>query len=661
LLYSLTGEAKYLAAAEAGAKYLLVNTHPEKGRGDSGFYAPSLCCGASGAGTYMLDLYRVTGKAEYLDYATKVMGFLDRIADRPAKGLACWSLSGRVEEDGKTYHGTCLMVGQGGYVTFLSRLAQEKHRLVREVILPPDFATVGAAPGKRLLVLELGANTAPFHKIARRLAQFRGAERERLEDASKWEPLRDLAKRQRADALAIVLAPETLDINLNRRVMWALQQLDGDPFQDATVGYLTAAEPAHVQAMLDAMARIEHDGISPRGVDYGVSPGMKEVTAYAEYRKEGGMTWEGVFFPTVEGCAGVRGQFGKAFGHTKGAGAVMICGNGDPMRIWLFDDQRNMKPELHWKYDEKKICRDWGNKELTALGTSDAVAWDLSGAVLWSGTCHSAATKHAIVGGDIVSTFGDTKRLVKFYDLQPGESLGLTYLAHGPAAYLAPIGANHGYRCSIESSRATRGDLTLGEAIRLNSVEVTLACREFGAYPLIVQVDDSPEAEPEVAGGFMMEATQNRILFGDPTFAPFGKISPHEPAVKVTRGKATKGGFQVSVTLTDIGASEDVDQHRGREIDSAERVMGSFELEKGVSVSSIRLTATGVDLAQVNHTDWIVDRRRGRSDVVWFSVNAPQPKKYGDPRVLWNDKMALTMDVQTGEDGGEKGSMEVGR
>ncbi|MCE9584087.1 MAG: hypothetical protein K8T20_16505, partial [Planctomycetes bacterium] len=180
LLYSLTGEAKYLEAAEAGAKYLLVNTHPEKGRGDSGFYAPSLCCGASGAGTYMLDLYRVTGKAEYLDYATKVMGFLDRIADRPAKGQACWSLSGRVEEDGKTYHGTCLMVGQGGYVTFLSRLAQEKHRIVREVILPPDFATVGAATGKRLLVLELGANTAPFHKIARRLAQFRGAERERL-------------------------------------------------------------------------------------------------------------------------------------------------------------------------------------------------------------------------------------------------------------------------------------------------------------------------------------------------------------------------------------------------------------------------------------------------------------------------------------------------
>ncbi len=162
LLHSMTGEAKYLQAAEAGAKYLLENTHPEKDRMGAGFYSPSLCCGAAGAGTYMLDLHRYTGKKEYLDYATKVMGFLDRIADRPAKGKACWSLSGRVEEDGKTYHGTCLMVGQGGYISFFARLAQEQHRIVREVVVPPDFAAVGAPPGKRLVVLELGASR--FHE-----------------------------------------------------------------------------------------------------------------------------------------------------------------------------------------------------------------------------------------------------------------------------------------------------------------------------------------------------------------------------------------------------------------------------------------------------------------------------------------------------------------
>ncbi|KAF0245398.1 MAG: Lanthionine synthetase C family [Planctomycetota bacterium] len=655
LLHSMTGDAKYLQAAEAGGKYLMTQTHPDEGRAKSGYYAPSLCCGTAGAGTFMLDLYRYTGKKDYLDYATKAMGFLDRIADRPAKGHACWSLSGREEKDGKRYHGTCLMVGQGGYITFLARLGQEKHRIVREVVLPPDFASVGAAPGKRMIVLELGKS--PFHKMARRLAQYRGAERERLDDVSKWEPIRDMAKRRRADAVAVVLAPETFDINLNRRVMYALQQLDDDAFQDATIGYLTAAEPSHVQAMLDAMGKIECDGLPVKAVDYGVTPSFTDVTVYPATEGTDGLTTTSVYFPCVEKTPGVREQFGKAFEPAKGAGVVTICGNGDPMRIWLFSGDRNGKPDLHWKYDAKKICRDWGNKELTGLGPSDAAAWDLSGTVLWSGTCHSAATKRAIVCGDIVSTFGTTEHKVRFYDLQPGESLCLAYLAHGPAAYLAPIGANHGFRCSIESSRAAREEMSLGEAIRLNAVEVTLASRKNGPYPLVIQEEGKPEAGVEIPGGFMMEVTQNRMLFGDPTFRPFVKTSPRKSAVSVKRGTATKDGFQVSVRLNDLKAQEDVDQHRGREQNAAERVMGSFELASGEKIASVRLTANGVDVQQITVAEWMVDHRSGRPDVVWFSVNAPYPKNYGDPRVLWAEGMELTLKVTTGEKGAEMGEM----
>ena len=655
----MTGEAKYLQAAEAGAKYLLENTHPEKDRMGAGFYSPSLCCGAAGAGTYMLDLHRYTGKKEYLDYATKVMGFLDRIADRPAKGKACWSLSGRVEEDGKTYHGTCLMVGQGGYISFFARLAQEQHRIVREVVVPPDFAAVGAPPGKRLVVLELGASR--FHAQARRLAQFRGAERERLDDPAKWEPVRDMAKRRRADAVCVVLAPETFDINLNRRVMYALQQLDDDPFQDATIGYLTAAEPAHVQAMLDAMARIEKEGLPAKAVDYGVAPSFTEVLVYPPVEGTDGLTTTNVYFPTVEGAPKLRQQFGKAFEPAKGAGTVTICGNGDPMRIWLFDGDRNMKPELHWKFDPKKICRDWGNKELTGLGPSDAAAWPLDGCVLWSGTCHSAATKHAIVCGDIVATFGQTEHLVRFYDLKPGESLGLAYLAHGPAAYLAPIGANHGFRCSIEQSRAARQDLALGEVIRLNAVEITLASRKHGPYPLVLQEEGKPEARLDIPGGFMMEVTQNRMLFGDPTFEPFRKVSPHKAAVSVTRGTATKEGFQVEVRLTDLKAQEDVDQHRGHEVEAAERVFGSFELVAGEKVDSVTLSAKGVDLQKVTVAEWMVEHRQGRTDVVWFSVNAPYPKDFDGPRVLWTEGMVLTLAVNSRGEGVESGEMTIAK
>lgn len=263
--------------------------------------------------------------------------------------------------------------------------------------------------------------------------------------------------------------------------------------------------------------------------------------------------------------------------------------------------------------------------------------------------------------GDIVATFGETAHAVRFYDLQPGESLALAYLAHGPAAYLAPIGANHGFRCSIEQSRAAREDLALGEVIRLNAVEVTLASRRHGPWPLVLQVEGKPEVRVDVPGGFMMDVTQNRMLFGDPTFRPFRRVSPRRAAVAVTRGAATKGGFQVEVRLTDLDAQEDVDQHRGHEVDAAERVLGSFELAAGESVESVALSAKGVDLQKLTVAEWMVERRQGRADVVWFSLNAPYPKNYGDPRVLWTEGMEVTLSVRTGAPGVEQEEMTIVR
>lgn len=656
LLHSITGEARHREAAEAGARWILAQVDPSKDRSGSGFWSPSLCCGAAGVGTFLLDLHRCTGKAEHLAAASGILGWLDRIADRPKRGEACWSLSGRPEgKDGATWHGTCLMVGQGGYVTFFARLAQERARIVREVFLPPDMAAPGLPPGRREVVVEYGPGTAPFRRVARRLASYRGGERERLSDVARPDALRDLARRMRADALAIVLAPTTLDVNLNRRVLDAVCRLDDDPFPDATYGYLTGADPDHARALLDRMAAVEADGLAPRAVHYGVTPSFDDLVVYPPSPPEDGLSDVGVYLPLVEKLPKVRSVVPRALRQTAGAGVVAFSGNGDAMRVWLFDDRRNLEPARWWPYEPAKVLRDLDHPEMPGIGAADLDGWDLAGKVVWFSTCHSGEPSRTIVIGDVVATFGDTGRVVRFHDLKPGESLCLALLARAPAAYLAPVGANHGWLASVERRRAVRERLPVGEAIRRNQIDIALTYRVAGGIPLVQQTDGAPERHPEVTGAVMREGLLNRVLFGDPAFAPFAALPPAAPLVTVATTPGA-GGADVVVSVERADPLEAWDPFHGP--DRGERLVGSFPVPSEGALASISLEATPPG-GGPTAGEWAIEVRRGRPPLVWFVLNAPAAPD-PTPRALWRAGATFRLRAEfapTGQAGARGGAI----
>jgi len=655
LLHSLTGDARHLETAEAGARWIMARCDPDKDRAGAKFYAPSLCCGAAGVGTFLLDLHRYTGKPEYLDYARRIAGFLDRVADKPTPREVCWSLSGRPEpKHGKVFHGTNLMTGQGGYITFLARLAQQRERLMREVVTPPDWTTGGLPPGRRLLVVEHGPGAERFHAATRRLASYRGVEWERLADAAHPDALRDLARRQAADALAIVVAPETLDLNLNRRVLDAVCRLDDDMFPDASYGYLTGAEPGDVMTMLERMAAVERDGLPARGVHYGAAT-IDKLLIYPARSGEGGLEWSGVYIPTSEKCPAPRETLEKALAQTTGAGVVTFGGNGDPMRVWLFSDRRNLNPQFHWPYDPARIVRDYAHREMPALGASELARWDLAGRVVWFSTCHSGVPVHAMVAGDIVATFGKVPdRRIRFYDLRREESFCLSLLARGPSAYLAPIGPNHGYLANVETYRAVTEKLPLGEAIRRNQIDIALTYRQRGGIPLVQEKEGEPEAIPDVPGGIMREGTLNRILFGDPTFEPFRNTGAARHSLEV-RSEKGPGTMNVTVAIADPKSPEHWDPYRGEPkrhnvADQRERVVGSFELEAGVAgVHDITVKSNLPAGVELTNAEWAVEARRGRPPVIWFSLNAPKHSEY-TKRNLWREGVRFVLEVKFATD-----------
>src|SRR6185436_16446753 len=202
------------------------------------------------------------------------------------------------------------------------------------------------------------------------------------------------------------------------------------------------------------------------------------------------------------------------------AGVISMTGNGDPQGVWLFDGNRNLDPKCHWPFDPARVGEDKEGVMPRILAARYA-ALDASRPVVWSGTCHSAATHRVFVEGDIVSTFGKTDGAT-VYALPPDESLALGLISGGAVALLAPIGANHGYAVDLEAEFALEHGASLGETIKSTWDDVFLQAR--GELKLVIPREGAKYdawAEPVMQGG-----GANRALLGDPTLRPFEQAAP---------------------------------------------------------------------------------------------------------------------------------------
>jgi len=406
------------------------------------------------------------------------------------------------------------------------------------------LAPGAAAPGGYLVVRVALDKADPghegFQRAAERVAGFHRAQSVDWDGSDPDALIAAFAERPRN--VLFVVPPDVLDVNLHRRVLLASAGLDDDVFPDFAFGYLTARDGAGVESLWKRNERLHETGLgSTVWLSTSVTSGMKS-TLYPDsvpaLAKEAGFRGDHYYFAELSSDADVLERVAQWLPALSKASVVQMTGNGDPQGIWLFDGGRNLDETKHWPYDADRVGSD-AEGEMPRIMASDFRGLRLESPVVWSGTCHSAATGRVFVEGDIVSTFGATTRATA-HRLEADESLCLSLLQSGAAALLAPIAANHGMSVSRESDFALVHGATLGEAVKSTYDDVHLQAR--GRPALAFQVDGESERHD---GNIMQGGGSNRVLIGDPALAPFSATSDASEVVEIAR--RGEDGFDVEV------------------------------------------------------------------------------------------------------------------
>ncbi|MBK7877883.1 MAG: hypothetical protein IPJ77_19560 [Planctomycetes bacterium] len=389
-----------------------------------------------------------------------------------------------------------------------------------------------------LVVLEAALAETDYARAADELARYRGATVWRW--SGELTVLEAELRARRPEFLAFVLAPGSIDANLPRRLVPVLARLDDDPFVDCAWGIVTGATGAEALRFVQNAQRADGNPPSARKV----SATSVQVDRCLVLRGERRAGAEGRALDQVDLWLTGQDPLWRATveanrGEQAGAALVEWGHCGDSQGIWLFSMYRNMDASKHWPFDPARVGHDPAGEmpRLTPellLGGAPTIdrngCWsagagvDLGGAVVINGACHSAVTKRTIVGGDIVSTFGDTGGVVRFFDVTPEQSFALQAIRHGAAAYLAPLAANHASRASIEEWRIRAGGVPLGEVVRRSYDELVL-----GASQLPMAFATYAEGKPDPFESPMWTGVVQRVLFGDPAACVWTEpiLTPH--------------------------------------------------------------------------------------------------------------------------------------
>ncbi|MFY9341024.1 MAG: hypothetical protein WAT39_00950 [Planctomycetota bacterium] len=405
----------------------------------------------------------------------------------------------------------------------------------------PVPVTKQPATGPYLVVavdLSDDAATAGYRAAAAKAREHHGGVQTHW-DGADFDVLDTLLRAHRPQHVLFVLRPASLDLVLHRRILLASAKVDDDPCVDFAFGYFTAGTGAECEALWARTVALH-----ARGALTGEWWQASVCSADKSFRIADGQ-------PPLGKAAGFRGphfyfanrdpERGRLVDEALGAlGRAVVAeftGCGDPQGIWLFDDDRNRQRDKHWDYDPAKVGSD-PDGGMPRLFAERFRELKLASPIVWSGTCHSGACERVFVEGDIVSTFGRTKR-VTVHRLSPKDSLALSWLHAGAAALCVPLGANHGLAVSNETDFALVNGASLGEVLKSTWDDVFLAAD--GALVLDLPVAGEPHARKEKV---MQGGGANRILIGDPSLRPFRPASDARERVQVER---TATGLRVTV------------------------------------------------------------------------------------------------------------------
>ena len=395
-----------------------------------------------------------------------------------------------------------------------------------------------------LVVLESKLEKSEYEKAAQALAKGHQAELARWD--GDWKKLEALLLDKQPAELALVLDPGSIDANLPRRLIPILARFDDDPFVDCAFGLITGASGADARKLVERALALQGKELPARKFD-AISAVLDECMHLDETKERGSegreLALERLWLTGKD--KGWEKFLAQWRGKQAGAGLVEWGHCGDPQGIWLFSMYRNMEATKHWPFDPQKVGHDPEGEmpRLTPALLLDKV--DLGGAIVDNGSCHSAVTRRAIVGPDIVSTFGDTGGKVVFFDIDPKDSFPLQAIAHGAGAYIGPLAANNATRVSIEEWLLCSGGLSVGEVMRRCYNELVM-----GAKTLPVAFALYEDGKPDPPEPPMFHSSFHRVLFGDPALVPWKeRVRPSHDRTRVE----TDDAVELEITWKDPG------------------------------------------------------------------------------------------------------------
>ncbi len=389
-----------------------------------------------------------------------------------------------------------------------------------------------------LVVLESSLSQGDYGRAASRLAEHRGGETWLWKGG--WEELEKELLDRKPRYLALVLSPASIDANLPRRLVPLLTRFDEDPFVDCAFGIITGATGAEALSFVENILRAP-EGELPARKFKAVAVTLDRCVRIPARPSDGsvGRVLESTELWMTGEQEGWKDFLAQHRRESQGAGLVEWGHCGDSQGIWLFSMYRNMDEEKHWKYAPEKVGWDPEAQmpRMTPMGLLEGV--NLFPAVVINGSCHSAVTRDTVVGGDIVSTFGDTDGIVRFHPIEPEESFPLMAIRHGATAYIAPLAANNANRASLEEWWILEGGTPLGEVMKRTYDELVMGSAKHKlAFPLFVH------GVREQHGAPMFDDTVHRVLFGDPAFVAWRDRVPTSHQVEVER---TQAGLRIEV------------------------------------------------------------------------------------------------------------------
>ncbi|MFC1563917.1 lanthionine synthetase LanC family protein [candidate division KSB1 bacterium] len=135
-LYLATGDEKWMDMVKESAKWLMSVGLLE--HEIDGYWNVSQCCGTAGIGDFFVNMYKITGEADYFEWAQTMIGELKKQATGADGGLKWFNAENRTRPDEK-YTQTGWAQGASGIgLFFLKMYAVENEKQSYNVLALPD-------------------------------------------------------------------------------------------------------------------------------------------------------------------------------------------------------------------------------------------------------------------------------------------------------------------------------------------------------------------------------------------------------------------------------------------------------------------------------------------------------------------------------------------